>query len=73
MAVIIKVGEKANAKKVRLEIDARKSLSGDVMVFDHGDIEHCYGVTQLRVSSLQQGNIAFNAGNARRNQWLFQP
>ena len=39
MAVIIKVGEKANAKKVRLEIDARKSISGDVMVFDHGDID----------------------------------
>lgn len=39
MAVIIKIGEKANAKKVRLEIDARKSISGDVMVFDHGDID----------------------------------
>ena len=39
MAIIIKVGEKSNEKKVRLEIDARKSVSGDVMVFDHGDID----------------------------------
>jgi len=39
MAVVIKVGEKANQKKVRLELDARKSLNGDVMIFDHGDID----------------------------------
>ncbi len=39
MAIVIKVGEKSNEKKVRLELDARKSLSGDVMVFDHGDID----------------------------------
>ena len=39
MAVIIKVGEKANAKKVRLELDLRKSMNGDLMIFDHGDID----------------------------------
>ena len=39
MAVIIKVGKKANAKKVRLELDLRQSLNGDLMIFDHGDID----------------------------------
>tara|TARA_A100001011_G_scaffold387885_2_gene466509 strand:- start:487 stop:1026 length:540 start_codon:yes stop_codon:yes gene_type:complete len=39
MAVIIKVGKEANAKKVRLELDLRKSLNGDLMIFDHGDID----------------------------------
>ena len=39
MAVIIKIGKEANAKKVRLELDLRKSLSGDLMIFDHGDID----------------------------------
>ncbi len=39
MAIVIRVGEKSNEKKVRLELDARKSISGDVMVFDHGDID----------------------------------
>lgn len=39
MAIVIKIGEKANEKKVRLEINARQSLNGDVMVFDHGDID----------------------------------
>jgi len=39
MAVIIKIGKEVNAKKVRLELDLRKSLSGDLMIFDHGDID----------------------------------
>ena len=39
MAVVIKVGPKANAKKVRLELDLRQSMNGDLMIFDHGDID----------------------------------
>ena len=39
MPVVIKIGPEANAKKVRLEIDARQALNGDVMIFDHGDID----------------------------------
>lgn len=39
MAVVIKVGKKANQKKVRLELDVRKSVSGDLMIFDHGDVD----------------------------------
>tara|TARA_B100001094_G_scaffold333289_1_gene410353 strand:+ start:5818 stop:6357 length:540 start_codon:yes stop_codon:yes gene_type:complete len=39
MAVIIKVGKKSNQKKVRLELDLRRSMNGDLMIFDHGDID----------------------------------
>jgi len=39
MSIIIKIGKKANEKKVRLELNARQSLNGDVMIFDHGDID----------------------------------
>ena len=39
MAIIIKVGEFANEKKVKLVLNIRKSLSGDLMIFDHGDID----------------------------------
>ena len=39
MAIIIKIGKEANAKKIRLELDLRKSMSGDLMIFDHGDID----------------------------------
>ena len=39
MAITIRVGDKANRKLVTLEMDVRKSLSGDLMIFDHGDID----------------------------------
>ena len=39
MPIVIKIGPEANAKKVRLELNARQSLNGDVMIFDHGDID----------------------------------
>ena len=39
MAITIRVGNKANRKLVTLEMDVRKSLSGDLMIFDHGDID----------------------------------
>ena len=39
MPIVIKVGQFANEKKVTLELDIRKSLSGDLMIFDHGDID----------------------------------
>ena len=39
MAIVIKVGDLANQKKVTLELNIRKSLSGDLMIFDHGDID----------------------------------
>tara|TARA_R110000824_G_scaffold287578_2_gene475672 strand:+ start:450 stop:989 length:540 start_codon:yes stop_codon:yes gene_type:complete len=39
MAIVIKVGEFANEKKVKLELNIRKSLTGDLMIFDHGDID----------------------------------
>tara|TARA_Y100000592_G_C5470621_1_gene319295 strand:+ start:2104 stop:2643 length:540 start_codon:yes stop_codon:yes gene_type:complete len=39
MAVVIKVGKLSNQKKVRLELDLRRSMNGDLMIFDHGDID----------------------------------
>jgi hypothetical protein len=39
MAIVVKIGPGANDARVRLEMDIRKSLSGDLMIFDHGDID----------------------------------
>tara|TARA_R110000824_G_scaffold302749_2_gene490527 strand:+ start:7045 stop:7581 length:537 start_codon:yes stop_codon:yes gene_type:complete len=38
MAVVVKIG-KAETATVRLELDVRKSMNGDLMIFDHGDID----------------------------------
>jgi hypothetical protein len=39
MAIVVKIGPGANDAKVRLEMDVRKSINGDLMIFDHGDID----------------------------------
>ncbi len=49
MAIVIKIGEKANAKKVKLELNARQTLSGDVMIFDHGDVDIVLSPTNNKI------------------------
>ncbi|MAS68989.1 MAG: hypothetical protein CMC43_06650 [Flavobacteriaceae bacterium] len=39
MALTIKIGRGHQTALVRLEMDIRKSMSGDLMIFDHGDID----------------------------------
>tara|TARA_R100001443_G_scaffold97277_1_gene104169 strand:+ start:93 stop:635 length:543 start_codon:yes stop_codon:yes gene_type:complete len=39
MAIVVKIGPGSNDAKVRLELDIRKSINGDLMIFDHGDID----------------------------------
>ena len=58
MAIIVKVGEKANEKKVRLELNIRKSLNGDLMIFDHGDVDI--------ILSTKQNKVVGKAGYSKR-------
>ena len=39
MALTIKIGRGNQTAVVRLEMDLRKSMNGDLMIFDHGDID----------------------------------
>tara|TARA_Y100000593_G_scaffold11225_1_gene19997 strand:- start:342 stop:881 length:540 start_codon:yes stop_codon:yes gene_type:complete len=39
MALTIKIGRGHQSAIVRLEMDIRKSMNGDLMIFDHGDID----------------------------------
>jgi len=39
MSITIKIGPKTKTQEVVLELDIRKSLNGDFMIFDHGDID----------------------------------
>jgi hypothetical protein len=39
MALTIKIGRGHQSALVRLEMDLRKSLNGDLLIFDHGDID----------------------------------
>tara|TARA_R100000315_G_C5191538_1_gene111753 strand:+ start:48 stop:590 length:543 start_codon:yes stop_codon:yes gene_type:complete len=39
MAIKIRIGKGADDAFVRLEMDIRKSMSGDYMIFDHADVD----------------------------------
>jgi len=39
MAIAIKIGKKQESTVVQLEMDIRKSMNGDLMIFDHRDID----------------------------------
>ncbi len=51
MPITIRVGDKANRKLVTLEMDVRKSLSGDLMIFDHGDIDIVLSTANNKVTA----------------------
>jgi hypothetical protein len=50
MPITIKVGNKANRKTVTLEMNVRKGLNGDLMIFDHGDIDIVLSASKNKVT-----------------------
>ena len=58
MAITIKVGEEANRKTVTLEMDVRKSLNGDLMIFDHGDIDIVLSASKNKITAFPKEVIS---------------
>ena len=49
MAITVKIGKGAKSTTVTLEMDIRKSVNGDLMIFDHGDIDIVLSATKNKV------------------------
>ena len=49
MAITVRIGSGAHQASVTLELDMRKSLNGDLMIFDHGDIDIVLSTKQNKV------------------------
>jgi hypothetical protein len=39
MAINVTIGSKESPQTIKLEMNARKSMAGDIMIFDHADID----------------------------------
>ena len=66
MAITIRVGDKANRKLVTLEMDVRRSLNGDLMIFDHGDIDIVLSPNSNKVVAFpkeNQSDLVYGAQN----------
>jgi hypothetical protein len=57
MAVLIRMGSAADDAVVRLELDLRKSLNGDLMIFDHGDIDIVLSQRNNKITAFPKESI----------------
>ena len=57
MAVVIKIGSPGAAATVRLEMDIRQSMNGDLMIFDHGDIDIILSTTTNKIVAFPKDSM----------------
>ena len=66
MAITVRIGEKADDAVVRLELNVRKSMSGDLMIFDHGDIDIVLSTNNNKITAFPKetmNNLVYGAQN----------
>lgn len=51
MAITIKIGKEEETETIRLEMDVRKSVNGDLMIFGHGDIDIVLSTSTNKVTA----------------------
>ena len=71
MAITIRVGNKANRKLVTLEMDVRKSLSGDLMIFDHGDIDIVLSTANNKITAFPKEILSDYVYGAQNRLFAF--
>ena len=71
MPITIRVGDKANRKLVTLEMDVRKSLSGDLMIFDHGDIDIVLSTANNKVTAFPKEVLSDYVYGAQNRLFTF--
>ena len=70
MAVVVKIGD-AISKTVTLEMDIRKSLSGDLMIFDHGDIDIVLSAAKNKVITFPKETMSDLVYGAQNRLFTF--
>ena len=66
MPLTIKIGRANQTAIVRLEMDLRKSMNGDLMIFDHGDIDIVLSPNSNKVVAFpkeNQSDLVYGAQN----------
>ena len=66
MPLTIKIGRANQTAIVRLEMDLRKSMNGDLMIFDHGDIDIVLSPKNNKVVAFpkeNQSDLVYGAQN----------
>lgn len=57
MSITINIGKEDSRETIRLEMDIRKSVSGDLMIFDHGDIDIVISTSTNKVTAFPKESL----------------
>jgi len=73
MSVQVTIGKQSKPKKnpIRIELNIRKSLNGDVMVFDHGDIDIVISPGTNKVVTFAKENLSDVVYGAQNRLFTF--
>jgi len=71
MAIVIKVGAPPAEKTVTLELQLRKSIAGDLMVFDHGDIDIVLSPAKNKVTAFPKETMSDLVYGAQNRLFAF--
>ena len=66
MSIAIKIGKEEEKETIRLEMDIRKSISGDLLIFDHGDIDIVLSTSTNKVTAFPKetmNDLVYGAQN----------
>ena len=57
MSITISIGKEEQTETIRLEMDIRKSINGDLMIFDHGDIDIVLSTSTNKVTAFPKESL----------------
>ncbi len=57
MSITISIGKESQKETIRLEMDIRKSVNGDLMIFDHGDIDIVVSTSGNKVTAFPKESL----------------
>ena len=57
MSVTIKIGKEGASQSISLEMDIRKSVGGDLMIFGHGDIDIVLSTSSNKVTAFPKESM----------------
>lgn len=71
MSVTISIGKEGQKETIRLEMDIRKSVNGDLMIFDHGDIDIVLSTSGNKITAFPKESLSDLVYGAQNRLFAF--
>jgi|TARA_R110000787_G_C13383430_1_gene441998 hypothetical protein len=71
MSITINIGKEGQKETIRLEMDIRKSVNGDLMIFDHGDIDIVLSTAGNKITAFPKESLSDLVYGAQNRLFAF--